>query len=131
MKKSPGGLMKLDELPFGTYREIEANIVEIIINEGVELTHEMIEQAEEALLEKYGSDSYGLLVNRINPYSHTVGSMKKVAKMRNLAALAIVVYSDLSKHAAAIHKLYQKNLRVFKNKEEALAWLRTFLPCPS
>lgn len=119
--------MTLDKLTFGTYIEIEANIVEVIINEGVELTKKMIQQAEEALLEKYGSDSYALLVNRVNPYSHTVGSMQQVAKMKNLAAIAILVYSDSAKHAASIHELFQKNIRVFENREESIAWLKTFL----
>jgi hypothetical protein len=119
--------MTLDELTFGTYKEIEANIVEVIINEGVELTKKMIQQAEKALLEKYGSDSYALLVNRVHSYSHTVGSMQQVAKMKNLAAIAILVYSDSSKQAATIHELFQKNIHVFENREESITWLKTFL----
>jgi hypothetical protein len=97
--------------------------MEIIVNEGVELSSEHIERIEEGLLEKY-SNAYALLINRVNSYSHTHASMQKVASLRNLVALAIVVYSDVSKHAAMIHRLYQDNLRVFDDKDTATAWLR-------
>lgn len=115
--------MKLDDLTFGTFREIEPNIIEIIINEGVELSRQHIERIEERLLEKYGG-MYALLINRVNSYSHTLDSMQKVAKLRNLTALAIVVYSEVSVHAARIHHLYQDNVQVFEDKESATAWLR-------
>lgn len=115
--------MILDELTFGIFREIEPGIMEIIVNEGVELSSEHIERIEEGLLEKY-SNAYALLINRVNSYSHTHASMQKVATLRNLAALAIVVYSDVSKHAAMIHRLYQDNLQVFDDKDTATAWLR-------
>ena len=115
--------MILDDLTFGSFREIEPNILEIIINEGVELNSQHIERVEEGLLEKYDS-AYALLINRLNSYSHTLDSMKKVSKLRNLAALAIVVYSRVSSHVAAIHRLYQDNIQVFEDKNSAMAWLR-------
>ncbi len=116
--------MKLEDLTFGSYREIEPKIVEVIINEGVELDDKMIKQAETALLDTFGQTPYALLVSRIYPYSHSMGSLTKVPKMANLAAIAIVVYSELSKHTARIHKIYQENVRVFDNKEDALIWLK-------
>ena len=115
--------MILDELTFGIFREIEPGIMEIIINEGIELNSKHIERIEEGLLEKY-SHPYALLINRLNAYSHTHASMQRVAMLRNLTALAIVVYSDVSKHAAMVHQLYQDNLQVFGDKNTATAWLR-------
>lgn len=115
--------MILDELTFGTFREIEPGIMEIIANEGIELDLKHIEQIEEGLLEKY-SGAYALLINRVHSYSHTLESMQKVAKLRNLAALAIIVYSDLAEHAAKIHRLYQNNVQVFDDKDEAIDWLK-------
>lgn len=118
--------MKLDQLEFGSFWEIEPKILEIIINEGVELRREHIERIEEGVLEKF-SDKYALLINRVNSYSHTHDSMLRVAKMKNLTALAIVVYSDKAQHAAMVHRIYQDNIRVFDDKEEALSWLRETL----
>ena len=117
--------MILDGLTFGIFREIEPGIMEIIINEGIELQSKHIDKIEAGLLEHY-SGTYALLINRVNSYSHTLESMQKVAKLQNLAALAIVVYSDMSKQAAMIHHLYQDNLRVFEDKEKAIVWLRNY-----
>jgi hypothetical protein len=119
--------MILGELPFGTFREIEPGILEIIIKEGIELRLKHIEQIEAGLLEKY-SNAYVLLINRVYSYSHTVESMQKVAKLQNLTALAIVVYSDISDHTARIHRLYQDNVQVFDDRDRAIAWLKNAIP---
>jgi uncharacterized protein (DUF2384 family) len=115
--------MKIDELSFGTFREAEPNIMEIIIHEGVELRSKHIDQIEKGLLEKYGCP-YACLINRVNRYSHTHDSMQRVAKMQNLTRLAIVVYSSVGELAAKIHRLYQDNVRVFDDREKAISWLR-------
>ncbi len=115
--------MMLAEFTYGIIREVEPNIMEIIINEGVELSSQHIEQIELGLLEKYSGLS-ALLVNRVNSYSHTHESMQKIPELRNIAALAVVVYSDASAHAAKLHGLFQDNVQVFDNKESALVWLR-------
>ena len=118
--------MKLEDIEFGDFKEIESQIVEIIINEGVVLDGNKIQMIEEGLLEKYG-DRYALLVNRINHYSHTHESMMKVSRLRNLAGIAILVYQDFAKQVAAIHKLYQSNVAVFDDREKAITWLRDLL----
>jgi hypothetical protein len=35
--------------------------------------------------------------------------MLKVAKLKNLAAVAILIYSDLSKRSAKLHQVFQDN----------------------
>ena len=118
--------MKLEDLEFGVYKEIEPQIVEVLINEGVILDIDKVQRAEEALLEKYNCQ-YACLVNRINRYSHTHESMGKVAKYRNLAGMAVLVYDEFGRQAAAIHKLYQDNVAVFEDREKAIIWLRNLL----
>jgi hypothetical protein len=115
--------MILDELTFGTFREIEPNIMEIIIHEGIEMRRSHIDQIEKGLLEEY-SIPYACLVNRVHSYSHTHASMERVATMQNMTRLAILVYSSVAEHAAKVHKLYQKNLQVFDDRYEAISWLR-------
>ena len=118
--------MKLKDLDFGVLKEIEPQIAEIIVNEGVVLDRGKIQEIEERLLEKYDG-RYALLVNRKNRYSHTHESMMKVARMKNLAAIAILVYADFAKQAALIHELYQQNVSIFDDREKALTWLRDLL----
>ncbi|HUT65707.1 MAG TPA: hypothetical protein VMZ05_06110 [Spirochaetota bacterium] len=115
--------MILDDLPFGTFQEIEPNILEIIINEGVELDRDHIERIEEGLLEKY-SGAYALLIDWVNSYSHKHDSMEQVVRLQNVAAVAIVIYSEASGTAANIHRLYMDNGQVFEDKARAMTWLR-------
>ena len=118
--------MKLEDLEFGDFKEIEPRIVEIIINEGAVLDADKIQMIEDRLLEKY-SDRYALLVNRINHYPHTHESMMKVSRLRNLTGIAILVYEEFAKQVAAIHELYQRNVAVFNDREKAVTWLRNLV----
>ncbi len=118
--------MILDELTFGTFEEIEPGITEIMIDEGIELTSEHIDQIEAGLLERY-SGKYSLLVNRKNSYSHTHGSMQKVSALRNLSAIAILIYQDSMMEPANIHQFYQSNIEVFENRADAIEWLKNSL----
>jgi hypothetical protein len=115
--------MLLDSLEFGTFQEIEPNIMEIIIHEGVELRESHIDLIEKGLVERYGCP-YALLINRVNSYSHTHASMQRVAQLQNMTRLAILVHGTVAKHAADVHKLYQENLKVFDDREKAIIWLR-------
>ena len=115
--------MKLDDLSFGTFTEIEPNIMEIIINEDEMFDEDKVALIEEGCLEKY-SGPYCLLVNRKNTYHHTEGSMARVAQFKNAVAFGIVVYNVTSETFAKMHKKFQDNIEVFQDKEKALEWLR-------
>ena len=115
--------MLLGNLPFGHFEEIEPNIMEIIIHEGVQLDEKHIEQIEQGLLNLY-KDEYSLLINRKNAYSHGHESLNRVAELKNASAIAIVAYSDASVIAAKMHLLYSNNVHIFTNKLSALNWLK-------
>lgn len=119
--------MLLDILPFGEFREIEKNIIEASIFEGVELNRQRIDQVVAGLDERFGHERYAILSNRVNSYSHTHESLQALAELPNLAGLAILVYSAISTVAAGIHELYQDNSKVFYCRSAALEWLRQSL----
>jgi len=119
--------MLLDMLPFGSFREIETNIIEATIFEGVELDRHRIDLVVAGLTERYGQGRYGILSNRINRYSHTHESMQALAGLVNLGGFAILVYSSISTVAAGIHELYQENAKVFYARSAAIEWLRLSL----
>jgi len=119
--------MLLDILPFGQFREIEPNIIEATIFEGVELDRHRIDLVFAGLSERYGQERYGILSNRVNRYSHTHESMQALAELANLGGFAILVYSSISTVAAGIHELYQDNAKVFYSRSAALEWLRQSL----
>lgn len=119
--------MLLDILPFGQFREIEKNIIEATIFEGVELDHRHIAQVVAGLDELYPQGRYGILSNRVNRYSHTHEAMQALADLPKLAGMAILVYSSISTMAAGIHELYQDNAKVFYSRAAAVEWLRQAL----
>ncbi len=118
--------MLLEKFHFGEFREIEPNIIEAIIYEGVELDRLMIETVRAVFNERYRGP-YVILSNRIHRYSHTHDSMLAVADDLRLRGLGILVYSAISSVAAGIHEIYQDNVRVFHVRETALEWLRQAL----
>ncbi len=115
--------MLLDTLSFGTFQEAAPNIIEVIIHEDETLDEEMIALIEKGALEKY-SEPYCLLVNRVHNYHHTPGSMARVAQMKNLVAIAIVVYSKTGETFAKLHQMHQDNVMIFDNRDNALQWLK-------
>jgi len=119
--------MLLDILPFGQFREIEKNIIEATIFEGVELNRKLMVQIVCGLEEMYRNERYAILSNRVNRYSHTHESMQFLAEMPNLTGLAVLVYSSISTISAGIHELYQDNARVFYSRGAAVDWLRASL----
>lgn len=122
--------MLLDILPFGQFREIEKNIIDATIFEGVEIDRQCIAQIAAGLDERYRNERYAILSNRVYRYSHTHESMQALAELPNLAGLAILVYSSISTVAAGIHELYQDNARVFYSRPAAVEWLRHTLVAP-
>jgi hypothetical protein len=119
--------MLLDILPFGQFREIEKNIIEATIFEGVELDRQSIAMVAAGLAEKYRNERHAILSNRVNRYSHTHEAMQALADLPNLSGMAILVYSSISMAAAGIHELYQENAKVFYSHPAAMEWLRLTL----
>ncbi|KZM38769.1 MAG: hypothetical protein ACPGUE_10370 [Marinomonas sp.] len=115
--------MLLGELPFGTFEEVEPKVMEITINQGVQVSEKNIEEIEQGLLEKY-QDKYALLINRKNAYSHGHESLARIGELKNVSAIAILVYSEPSLMAAKIHLVYSNNVQIFTNRNAAINWLR-------
>ncbi len=115
--------MKLDNLSFGKFQEIEPNIMEIVISKNEILDNKKIAQIEDGLLDKYQTP-YCLLINRINKYHHTEESLSRIAKLKGAIAFAIVVYNVTEITFAKLHKQYQDNIGIFQEKENALEWLK-------
>ena len=53
---------------FGQINLIATNIAEVIINNNIEITLEIVDEYD-ALMAKHFTQNYALLVNRINSYS--------------------------------------------------------------
>lgn len=108
------------------------NIIELIAQEGVELTIEKIEKMHESL----GSTLYknfAFLINNINNFKVPFEAQYTMASHENLKAIAFVYYNDKSKYhiekLLKLRKLDNWNVKVFSayelGRQAAYEWLES------
>ena len=119
--------MILDYLNFGTFREIEPNIMEIIIDDGVELDRAKLTIVAAGLHEKFQKKPYAILANRQNVYRHTSSSIEVYRNLKNLKCMANLI-NNRDRFADEISARVLAGLaRSFEHRDEAISWLRKTL----
>lgn len=118
-------------LSFATLNLLSDCIVEVIIDEGVEVSLEMIEEFDEYLSQNI-TESFAMLINRIHSYHCTFEAKLTAVSHGRLCATAIVAYNkddrkevdDLMK----IREVDELNLQIFSGLElgwqDAYDWLQ-------
>ena len=114
--------MILDLIPFGSFKEVGPNIVEITIDDGVELDRAKLSVVATGLCEKY-REPYAILANRCNSYFHTDGSHEIYSNLSNLKGMAYLVHEDASSLNCYIDKDGNPP-KTFHDREEAILWLQ-------
>ncbi|GAA5137717.1 hypothetical protein [Thalassotalea piscium] len=89
-------------LSFAYFTLLSDNIVEVVVDEGVEMSLEMVEECHQ-FIEKYCPDDFALLVNRVNQYDYSYEAKLTLASYANLKAIAFVYYTPDGKET--INKL--------------------------
>ena len=114
------------ELPFAKIIILHDNIAEVVINDGIEMDVKMVEQYHDFLLSHLHSP-FSLLINKINAYSYDFQAQIKLATLTEINAMAVVAYNCVTKLNTETLASYPRsekwNLKVFSNRDEALAWL--------
>ncbi|WP_077337824.1 hypothetical protein [Pseudocolwellia agarivorans] len=110
-------------LSFGFINILSENIAEIIINNNVVITLEMVDEYEQFLTEHFKGD-FGLLINRVNHYSYTFEAKLTIGSLEGLKAMAVVYYNDISKKSThsilTTREVDNFNLKMFSGLE--LGW---------
>lgn len=118
--------MNLYELPFAKIIILRDDIAEVMINEGVIMDLAMVEQYHDFLLSHLRAP-FSLLVNKVNAYSYDFVAQEKLATLKEINAMAVIAYNRITKIAtenlASFPRDVKWNLRIFSDREEALAWL--------
>ncbi|MEW6990261.1 hypothetical protein AADZ91_06165 [Colwelliaceae bacterium 6441] len=117
-------------LSFAYFNLLSDNIVEVVVDEGIEITMEMIEECH-AFIHSHFKDDFGMLVNRVNNYTYSFEAKLSIASYEHLKAIAFVCYSNDSKSITEdlykLRSLDDWNHRVFSGLElgwqQALDWL--------
>ncbi len=118
--------METHQLDFATINIIRDDIAEVIINDGVEMNAEMVNQYHTFLLDHLKSP-FSLLINKINSYTYDFEAQKNLATLKEINAMAVVVYNQVSKlstdNLASFPRSTQWNMHIFYNTDDALEWL--------
>lgn len=114
-------------LSFAYFNILSDNIVEVVVDENIEMTLEMVEECHQ-FIHTHFQESFAMLINRVNNYSYTYEAKLSIAAYENLTAMAFVYYSEESKKIAenllALRVFDQWNYRIFSGVE--LGWQQAF-----
>lgn len=118
--------MKTYNLSFATIKLLRDDIAEVIVNEGVELNKELVDQYHDFLL-SHLTKPFSLLINKVNSYSYDAEAQENLATLKEINAMAVVAYSRTTRitteDLASYPRSTKWNLRIFPNRLDALAWL--------
>lgn len=121
-------------LSFGYFTLLSGNIVEVVVDEGIEMDLEMIEECHH-FVQTHITDDFGMLVNRVNNYTYSYEAKLSVASYEQMKAIAFVYYSqdtkDITENLQKLRAMDQWNCQIFSGLElgwqQALEWLQSEL----
>ncbi|WP_299102629.1 hypothetical protein [uncultured Winogradskyella sp.] len=118
--------MKTHQLSFGQITILKSNLAEVIINSGMLMDMEMIEEYHSFLLTHLEAP-FSLLINKVHAYTYTFEAQKKIANLKEIQAMAVVVKGYVGKKSTefliAFNDSNDWNISTFRTREEALIWL--------
>lgn len=80
-------------LSFGYFTLLAENIVEVVIDDGIKLSLEMVEECDQ-FFKAHIFGEFGMLINRINEYSYSYEAQLSIGSYQGLKAIAFVYYTD-------------------------------------
>lgn len=120
--------MDLFELNFAKIKLLREDIAEVIINKGIEIDEAIVKEYHDFLI-KHLRAPFSLLINKINPYSYTFVAQQKLGTIKEINAMAVVVYSHTSRFStqslASQTRSKKWDMRIFTEREIALEWLES------
>lgn len=128
--RKPESIMNSKEykLSFCTVIHRDDDIAIIEIDEGVNVDAEMSDEITGLAANVLGDKLIGLLSNRKNSYSLSFDAMEAMAKLPNMIALAIVIYTEKSRLLIETQNFFishmkKKPVKIFTDMDEAENWL--------
>ena len=88
------------KLSFGYITLLSENIAEVVVNRGVIMTLEEVDEYDYFLKCHFNGD-FGLLINKINPYTYTFEAQLTIASLSGIKAIAIITYNQECDHVTS------------------------------
>jgi len=118
--------MELHKLSFGKIGVLGSNIAEVIVDEGVNIDMEMVDEIHNCLLSIF-TNSFSLLINKTNSYSTQLDALIQFGTLTAINKIAVFAPNKMAKlsadFAADIPSSAVLNIQVFTDRDNALAWL--------
>lgn len=119
------------QLSFASITLLSDSIAEIIVNKGVEISLEMVEEYHKFLVDNFKGD-FGMLVNKVYHFDYAYEAKLTIASASNIKAIAVVYYNQAGNNTTdALLKLRPQeswNLKSFSGlelgRQEGLDWLK-------
>lgn len=120
-------LMKSYNLPFAEVSIIRPDIVEIVVDEGIEIDDSMVKELHNFFKSQL-SKPFSVLVNKTHQYAYTFSAQRKITTLEDMHAVAVVTNTKISRISTetmitGIPKKNKFNIRMFADREVALIWL--------
>jgi hypothetical protein len=111
---------------------LQDNLAEVIINQGVEMTGDMVDEYHD-FLRSHLVAPFSLLVNKVNAYSYDFDAQKKLATIPEIERMAVVAYKpstvNVTELLTKLPREREWKLKIFAERDAALAWLNNPEPC--
>jgi len=120
--------MKLITLPFGKINILNPHIAEVIINEGITLDKQEVQDYNQVLRSNL-EPPFSVLINRENAYTYTFEAQLELGRFNDIVYRAVVAYNRNAEMATQIimdlNKNSNWNIKIFRERQTALNWLYT------
>ncbi|WP_286267395.1 hypothetical protein [Thalassotalea atypica] len=122
--------MEKHRLSFAKINILNDRIAEVVFDKGVNVSIEMMENIETFVCDKFDQD-FGVLVNKLFPFSYTLEAKLNLGSMEKMKAIASVNYNEnssaITQSIIDIRATDQLNIKSFNGLDlgwqEAHDWL--------
>ena len=118
--------MNTHTFQFGKVIILHDSIVELIINEGIELTVEMLNEYHDFLIKNLHAP-FSVLINKIHSYTYSFEAQMNFLNLEQLKALGVVCYTRVSEMSTrllhSMPRTFEWNLKIFNDRTKAYDWL--------
>ncbi|MGM5469750.1 DUF7793 family protein [Flavobacteriaceae bacterium LMO-SS05] len=113
-------------LPFGDITILQENLAEIVVNEGIIIDEDIVNDYHNFLISNL-KPPFSLMVNKKFAYSYTYEALLKIHGLDQIDKIAVVAYSSFTEMATKflidINTKRNWKVRIFQDQDLALNWL--------
>jgi len=119
--------VNVHELSFAKIIIYQDDIVEVIVNNGIEITKKIVDEYHRFLLSHLQAP-FSLLINKKNSYSYSFEGHQQLKTIKGITAIAVVVYNQVTAESTKLLASYPRSIpldfEIFSNHDQAFNWLQ-------